>query len=179
MSHAFLALLLLAPQDAKRAASPTALLDGRLRIVKRIRTLKLLLAGANLLLGGAIVLFAALFLFARPRTDPGAGLPAVPPTCGVPVSGTGELPALPNPMTDRRLDVRDSRLAVLLLGTLPNEARPGLAAAFLRSAAGKDEFVAFVGEKVGPWTLEAVHRDRAVFASADGRREVRLEDPRR
>lgn len=148
--------------------------------MKRIRTLKLLLAGANLLLGAAIVLFAALFLFTRPRTDPGAELPAVASTPDEAPPGAGSMPALPNPLSnDHRHHDGDLKLAVLLLGTLPNEARPGQSAAFLRSTAGKEEFVAFVGERVGPWTLEAVHRDRAVFASADGRREIRLEDPRR
>ena len=147
--------------------------------MKSIRTLKLLLAGANLLLGAAIVLFAALLLFTRPRTDPGSDLPVVDwSVCRIPHPGERVLPGLRNPMTDRTVELGDSKLALLLLGTLPSEARPEQSAAFLRSTAGKDEFVAFVGERVGPWTLEEVHRDRAVFAAGAHRREVRLQDPR-
>jgi hypothetical protein len=136
--------------------------------VKQIRALKLVLAGANLLLGAGIVLFAALFLFVRVPGELDLPTPAWDAPGATPVpAGDRALTEVSNPLAPSEAPLPPG-LSVALLGTLPHDA------AFFRS--GKDEFVAFVGERVGEWRLEEVARDRAVLTLGSDRRVVRLDE---
>lgn len=141
-----------------------------------MRALRLLLTAANLLLAAALLLFAALVLFVRVSRDlglPEAPVSQVPPE---PPDDDRPLTAVRNPIQPG-MESLPAGLQVALLGTLPNER---LSAAFFRS--GENEFVVFAGERVGPWRLDEVRRDRAVFTDGHARREVVLEEaprPRR
>jgi hypothetical protein len=154
-----------------------------------VRTAQRALWGTNVLLGLAIGAFAWKYFFFAP---PGGGLKDFRPeeegvrsaSARTSDAGDGALKSLSNPIEKKEVrgpSAAPSLFKAMLKGTLPTEKDPARGVAFIRATARNVDLVAYVGEEIlfeskpfeefRGWTLQTVARDRAVFATRDGRRE--------
>lgn len=154
-----------------------------------VRTLNRGLWGINLVLMAGVAVFAWKFLLFAPAGGsladfhPEEGGARTAPT-RLQDSGDGALKSLPNPIEKKAVEAgakAPSLFKALLKGTLPSEKEPARGVAFIRATSKNLDLVAYVGEEIlqegrtfdefRGWLLQDVFRDRAVFATKDGRRE--------
>jgi hypothetical protein len=155
--------------------------------VNDVKLLNRILWGLNTLLGAGIVVFSFQYLLFAPEAKylkdfkQEDDSPTV--VKGPTDAGDGALRTLTNPVEKRVVDTGlkgASEFKATLKGTLPSEKNPERGVAFIKSIARNVELVAYVGDEIlhdgkpfdefRGWTLTAVSKDRAWFASKSGQK---------
>ena len=150
-----------------------------------VKLLNRILWGLNTLLGAGIVVFSFQYLLFAPEAKylkdfkQEDDSPTV--VKGPTDTGDGALRTLINPVEKRVVDTgakAASDFKATLKGTLPSEKYPERGVAFIKATARNVELVAYVGDEIlhdgkpfdefRGWTLTAVSKDRAWFASKSG-----------